>query len=195
VNKKEQSDKICRRSESIDSDLRQKRRHLTPGSYAASLLVEIGDKLLGLCEGMEYPNIAAFQGIEGVREFKRTQYCRERQKALHQLKKRRYLESQKIGDKFMGKMCEDGFFEYFYQKVMKAGVLPDGQSCIVVFDVPEDRRDVRQQIRRLLKQSGFVSIQRSVWASPFDAAKELSRFLEFKNRRKWVRIYTAIESD
>ncbi len=39
---------------------------------------------------------------------------------------------------------------------------------VVIFDVPEDSRAQRQQLRGLLKSWGFEQIQKSVWATDMD---------------------------
>ena len=57
----------------------------------------------------------------------------------------------------------------------------DGRWRVVIFDIPEVQRGVRDEFRFELKKLGFGLWQRSVWVSPFDIAAELSQFLE-KNR-------------
>ena len=44
----------------------------------------------------------------------------------------------------------------------------DGRWRVLIFDVPEYRRGVREQIRRTLREVGFVRLQDSVWIYPYD---------------------------
>lgn len=44
----------------------------------------------------------------------------------------------------------------------------DGRWRILIFDIPEHRRGTRDQIRRALVSIGFVQLQQSVWAYPYD---------------------------
>jgi len=44
----------------------------------------------------------------------------------------------------------------------------DGKWRIVIFDIKEKKRDVRDQFRRELTQVGFVKLQHSVWIYPYD---------------------------
>lgn len=44
----------------------------------------------------------------------------------------------------------------------------DGRWRIIVFDVWETRKAVRQQFRMLLEKIGFVKLQNSVWVFPYD---------------------------
>ena len=44
----------------------------------------------------------------------------------------------------------------------------DGRWRVLIFDVPEYRRGVREQIRRTLNVLGFERLQDSVWVYPYD---------------------------
>ena len=52
----------------------------------------------------------------------------------------------------------------------------DGRWRIVIFDVWERRRAVRDQLRRMLVKAGFRRVQDSVWVYPYDC-EELLTFL------------------
>lgn len=43
----------------------------------------------------------------------------------------------------------------------------DGKWRVLIFDINERRRRVRDQLRRLLQGKGFIRIQDSVWAYPY----------------------------
>ena len=44
----------------------------------------------------------------------------------------------------------------------------DGKWRVVIFDIPEKKRKVRDQIRRLFNQAGLYYLQDSVWVYPYD---------------------------
>ena len=44
----------------------------------------------------------------------------------------------------------------------------DGKWRIVIFDIKEARREVRDKLRTSLVQLGFMRLQHSVWVSPYD---------------------------
>src|SRR3989344_5935024 len=44
----------------------------------------------------------------------------------------------------------------------------DGRWRVLIFDVPEYRKTVRDKIRRTLMHIGFVRLQDSVWVYPYD---------------------------
>ena len=44
----------------------------------------------------------------------------------------------------------------------------DGKWRILIFDIPERRKILREKIRNTLHSVGFVRLQDSVWAYPYD---------------------------
>lgn len=50
----------------------------------------------------------------------------------------------------------------------------DGRWRIVIFDVWERRRGVRDKLRRALVKAGFVRMQNSVWIYPYDCEEFLA---------------------
>ena len=48
----------------------------------------------------------------------------------------------------------------------------DQQWRILIFDIPEQKRAVRDMVRRLVKQVGMRKLQRSVWVTPLDCEKQ-----------------------
>mgnify|MGYP001617628735 FL=1 len=52
----------------------------------------------------------------------------------------------------------------------------DRKWRIVIFDIWERRRGVRDRLRNLLQKNGFVKVQNSVWVYPYDC-EELFVFL------------------
>lgn len=46
---------------------------------------------------------------------------------------------------------------------------------VVIFDIPEDKKTVRDLVAKKLKQLGFLGLQKSVFVFPFDCEKEIIR--------------------
>ncbi|MBI5742651.1 MAG: hypothetical protein HZA25_02340 [Candidatus Niyogibacteria bacterium] len=44
----------------------------------------------------------------------------------------------------------------------------DGKWRVLIFDIPEKRRMLRELVRRTLSAIGFIRIQDSVWLHPYD---------------------------
>ncbi|MEX0651953.1 MAG: hypothetical protein WD509_00555 [Candidatus Paceibacterota bacterium] len=55
----------------------------------------------------------------------------------------------------------------------------DKKWRLVIFDIETSRRDKRDALRRMLKRSGFVLLQKSTWIYPFDCKEEVSITKDF----------------
>lgn len=64
----------------------------------------------------------------------------------------------------------------------------DGFFRVVVYDISEETRKVRDRFRWKLKQLGFGLLQKSVWISPHDFLKELKEFLKINHLDKKILI-------
>jgi DNA-binding transcriptional regulator PaaX len=71
----------------------------------------------------------------------------------------------------------------------------DGQWRIVMFDIPERLKKVRESLRHHLKDMQFRELQKSVFVHPFPCLEEIEYLVEFYNIPKHVRFITAIEID
>ena len=60
----------------------------------------------------------------------------------------------------------------------------DGIWRVIIFDVPEHKRSVRQELRRAINLYGFVQLQKSVWVYPYpcdDFVKLIKKHLGISN--------------
>ncbi len=48
----------------------------------------------------------------------------------------------------------------------------DGKWRLVMYDIPEEKRNARDQVRRLIKQLGFAQLQQSAWIHPLPCLNE-----------------------
>ena len=71
------------------------------------------------------------------------------------------------------KLADNGMI---MERLRKVPLRWDGKWRIVIFDIWERRRGVRDRLRLLLERNGFERIQNSVWAYPYDC-EELFAFL------------------
>lgn len=75
--------------------------------------------------------------------------------------KNNYLELTKKGE---AKLRQLELHDFKYKKSQKW----DGKWRILIFDIPEDNRQLRDKIRTTLQLIGFTKLQQSVWVYPFD---------------------------
>ena len=67
----------------------------------------------------------------------------------------------------------------------------DGKWRIVLFDVPERARKIRDAFRHHLKQLFFFEFQNSVFVHPYDCQDEIEYLTEFYDARKFIRFIIA----
>jgi phenylacetic acid degradation operon negative regulatory protein len=57
----------------------------------------------------------------------------------------------------------DGNSKALLQNAMDVAMPEDGKLRVFIFDIPEQRKDVREWVRASLVAAGFVMLQKSVW--------------------------------
>jgi DNA-binding transcriptional regulator PaaX len=68
----------------------------------------------------------------------------------------------------------------------------DKRWRLVVFDIPEHRRSVRNRLREMIVAFGFIKIQNSVWVYPYDC-EELVTLLKSDLRIGREVLYAVVE--
>lgn len=71
----------------------------------------------------------------------------------------------------------------------------DNRWRILMFDVPERMKKVRESLRMHLKQMGFYEFQKSVFVHPYSCEDEFEYIVEFYNARRYLRFVVADEID
>jgi DNA-binding transcriptional regulator PaaX len=150
----------------LEKENRRARRvgHIQKGLLTAALIG--GIMLIG---GVPAPNM--FRVLRG----KRNGYVFKHQTktALGRLVKRGYITFVTEGAKRYARITPAGQKELEFLEHQTALQLQkrrrwDKRWRVVVFDVPECRRNVRDQLRNTMRSSGFYRLQDSVWLYPYD---------------------------
>lgn len=72
----------------------------------------------------------------------------------------------------------------------------DGKWRMLLFDIPEKERELRDALRTHLRQLKFFQIQQSVWIHPYECKKEIFLLCQSYNINRYVLLYTiTIEND
>lgn len=71
----------------------------------------------------------------------------------------------------------------------------DKKWRIVLFDIPERARQIRDAFRHHLKQLGFYEFQKSVFVHPYDCLDEIEYLIEFYDARRFIRFIIAEHLD
>jgi CRISPR-associated endonuclease Cas2 len=179
----------------MSKENKPRKTHLKEGSRSAELFKEIVDSLdLVLTFGYQ-PCAVLKYGMDGIYRMRSAQERADQRRAINGLKKKKLLEIEQRADKYFVALTQKGANEYLRLKVLSSDLYEDDRECLVVFDVPESRRDIRKLLREFLWNAGFIPIQKSVWISQFNAGEALSTLLNAIGLKKWVRIYEVREYD
>lgn len=67
----------------------------------------------------------------------------------------------------------------------------DGKWRIVIWDIPEQKRIIRNLFRRNLKKWGFKHLQKSVWISKKNVTDKLFSYIKDLGIEKWVWVFES----
>ena len=122
----------------------------------------------------------------GIPDLKQSQLSQ----ALKRLRERGLVIEDKIdADKVIFKLTELGQDALGFEFNEKDW---DGKWRVVIFDIPEQKRRVRDLFRRKLKHWGFKNWQQSVWVTKRDITDKLRNSIKELGIEKWVAV---LESD
>src|SRR3990167_5849545 len=71
----------------------------------------------------------------------------------------------------------------------------DGNWRVVIFDIPERIKQVREALRMHLRNLGFYELQKSVFVCQFPCAEEINQVIDFYDISEHVRILMAHSLD
>ena len=114
-------------------------------------------------------------------------------RAIKRAKERKCIHECKTGGKIVYRLTKAGEKQWLLDKLRYSQCESNGLYCIVIFDIPESMRRVRDTFRTILRRSGFRYHQRSAWystsANPHYVKKlvsnmKLSRYVTVLEGRK-----------
>ncbi|MEK7539519.1 MAG: hypothetical protein AAB595_02700 [Patescibacteria group bacterium] len=71
----------------------------------------------------------------------------------------------------------------------------DKKWRVIMFDIPEKIRKLRDSLRIHFKEIGLIELQKSVFVYPYPCSQEIEFILEFYNARKHIRFILAEKID
>ncbi|HBV33652.1 TPA: hypothetical protein DIC39_02130 [Patescibacteria group bacterium] len=111
-------------------------------------------------------------------------------KAIRDLARNKYLESQKIGKRLMLSLTDKGQMAVLRYEISWQTKRRD-VGTLIVFDIPESQRLGRDHFRRWLKDCDFKMIQRSVWFTDRDVVDHLQQLVKQLRLSSWIRIFSV----
>ncbi|MCL5784653.1 MAG: hypothetical protein M1142_04865 [Patescibacteria group bacterium] len=125
--------------------------------------------------------------VSGMREVNKSALAN----ALKRLRDNGFVEL--ICDKELAlRLADTGRSKALWIKMKLEDEKWDGKWRLVIWDIPEKRRNARDLLRYQLKQLGFKKFQQSVWASKKNCTFLLREYIKKVGIEDWVKV---VESD
>lgn len=105
--------------------------------------------------------------------------------AISRLRKKGLVEKKIDGDRIILKLTDSGY-DWLLKNKEEDSLQWDGFWRMVIFDIPEKYRNVREVLRKRLKEWGFSSWQKSVWVSKKPLTAELRNLVGELGVDDWV---------
>ena len=132
--------------------------------------------------------------MPGEKEFLKKMYTKNKYyDTINRLEKYNYVQKEKIGKKTKIKLTNKGLIKLQRIKWKINKKEKDKNSYLVVFDIPEDKRRMRNLFRSCLYEMGFSKLQRSVFVSEYNIKSEIKSLVKNCELEKYVKIFVAKE--
>ncbi|KQL46299.1 PaaX family transcrtiptional regulator [Brevibacillus choshinensis] len=114
--------------------------------------------------------------------------------AISRMLRQGWLESRKVGNRSFYSVSERGKkrLEEAAARIYKVetGVW-DGKWCMVSYNIPEERRALRDQLRKELGWMGFGMLTTSTWISPNNLSEPIKELTESQEITEYVEVFSA----
>ena len=121
-------------------------------------------------------------------------------RSLYYLKKRKLIDFQEHGGKVSIVLAERSkkrklYYDVDCMKISRPSSW-DGRWRLLMFDVPESRKSIRDALRSKLMDLGFFQFQKSVWIYPFPCENEIDFISEVFSAAPYITLLTVkMEND
>ena len=113
------------------------------------------------------------------------------------LDKRGWIIARQTEDGWKISLTKKGRAELLAYELGQKGIVKpkkwDEKWRLLIFDIPEKRRMVRDKIRRFLQSVGFVRLQDSVWVHPYEC-REILNMLRTRYGIHAEALYVRVDS-
>jgi phenylacetic acid degradation operon negative regulatory protein len=115
---------------------------------------------------------------------------------MNSLERRGWLKIFKDDDKQFIQLTKEGVLEALFIKArLRRPGEWDKKWRMLIFDIPEEAKRKRNQLRQLLKINGYAQIQKSVYINPYPLNKEALRYLHESRLDRFIRIFRIDQVD
>ena len=151
-------------------------------SYAQDTLFEFAKEMVHAFSYYNYMPLAEYE------DMKRRIVLKEQRKRLFELKRRKWIETKTIGNRIVARLTEQGWRQVLRDRIQRETRKCKDGVCIIIFDIPEKERFVRNLLRSYLKEWGFKKLQHSVWMTDKDILEPMMLLLQRRNLDQWIRV-------
>ena len=140
-------------------------------------------------------NVIAPEMFEIRRKIKLEKDIKYLSQVIYYLKKKGYIRVEKLSGK-QGVLLTKKGDERVLRIQRKLGFQPkrkDGKWQMIIFDIPEEKKKLRELLRSTLRFFGYEYLQDSVWVCPYDVEKETEKFLQENSLDEYVRVFLIEE--
>jgi CRISPR-associated endonuclease Cas2 len=174
----------------LESEARYERRR---GYLQDAVLAVIGTAGL-LLVAMTAPNTLQLLGKLGLAK---TRFSEEVGSALSRLARKGQIVFEEHHGKKYARITSAGKRALELEQQMaltrsRLGTKWDKRYRMVIFDIPERKRRLRTRLRQIMREAGFVCVQKSVWIFPYDC-EDLIILLKAQLHIGKDVIYTIVE--
>ena len=160
-------------------------------SVTRVFLHDLGILLGGAAYAAGHNRAMGWAEYEDMRE---RELLKEERERLRYLKRKKFIETKKIGKRLMVRLTAKGWQQILRDQIKCTRIMCKKGICVmVIFDVPESERHVRDTLRWILSECGFTMLQKSVWITRKEVVKELCALLQGAKLDRWVRIIVGHE--
>jgi DNA-binding transcriptional regulator PaaX len=111
--------------------------------------------------------------------------------------KKRLVRFEKYGLLKKTKTSQGHVFEitakakFLRHKAVSKQSRTDGFSTLIIFDIPEDKHNARDTLRRYLIRSGYTQIRESCFLSPFQISQDMKDLIAELKLQSNVSVFSA----
>lgn len=112
-------------------------------------------------------------------------------KIIKRLEKQKMVSLREKGNKISLEITEKGrrrLLEYDFENMEIKSKRRDGKWRLVIFDIPEEKKNARDSFRRKLIQLEFIQLQESVFVSAYPCKEEIDFLCHFLEISDYVTI-------
>ncbi len=114
--------------------------------------------------------------------------------AISRMSKQGWVKARKEGNKSYYYLTQQGIDRMNEAAVRIFKLQPqkwDGKWRILLYSIPEEKRHIRDELRKELVWSGFGSIANSCWISPNNLQEQLEKLIDRYEIRPYIHFFTS----